>query len=90
MGDSLERLTGALARETGEQIAHAAIPLAGGVVTAGEEIMDAADEIADAIEDAVPGGGVIDRMVDIVLVPGRFSVRVSRTLLRRGDRSTPR
>ncbi len=51
--------------------------------------MDAADEIADALEDAVPGGGVIDRMVDIVLVPGRFSVRVTRTLLRRGDRSAP-
>ena len=90
MRDSLERLTGALASEAGEQIAHAAIPLAGGVVTAGEEIMDVADEIADALEDAVPGGGAIDRMVDIVLVPGRFSVRVTRTLLRRGDRSAPR
>ena len=86
MRASLERFTGALASETGEQIAHAAIPLAGGVVTAGEEMMDVADGIADAIEGAVPGGGVIDRMVDLALVPGRFGARVSRNFLRRRDR----
>ena len=59
-------------------------------MTAGEEIMDAADEITDSLEDAVPGGGVIDRMVDLALVPGRFAVKVSRTFLRRGDHSSSR
>jgi Putative Actinobacterial Holin-X, holin superfamily III len=84
--DSLERLTGTLAREAGEQVAQAAIPLAGGVVSAGEGIIDATDEITDAIEEAVPGGTVVNRAVDVVLVPGRLVIKVSRTLLARRDR----
>ncbi len=91
MGDSLEKVTGTLAKAAGEQIGKAALPLAGGaVVGVSEEIVDAADRLSDSIEDAVPGGGVMNRAVDIVLVPGRLGIKMTRTFLTRGDRPRSR
>jgi hypothetical protein len=86
MRASLGRLTEALASAAGEQLAQAATGVAGGVVEAGEDILDAADEITDAIEEAVPGGGAINKALDLALVPGRFAIRVSRTIFVRGER----
>ena len=77
MGDSLETVTATLAKQVGQ----AAVPLAGGAVAgAAEGIIDAADEISDTVEDAVPGGAVINRAVDIVLAPGRLGIRVTRAV----------
>jgi hypothetical protein len=83
LGRSLEGLTETLKKEAGEQIAAAAIPLAGGVVSAGEGIIDAADEITDAIEEAVPGGSLVNRALDVALVPGRYGIKVTGKFLRR-------
>ena len=58
MGDSLETVTATLAKQIGE----AAVPLAGDAVAGvAEGIIDAADEVSDTVEDAVPGGTVINR-----------------------------
>lgn len=77
MGDSVETVTATLAKQVGQ----AAVPLAGGAVAgAAEGIIDAADEISDTVEDAVPGGAVINRAVDIVLAPGRLGIRVTRAV----------
>jgi len=87
MSDSLDKVTGTLAREAGEQIGQAAVPLAGGAaIGAVEGVFDAADDMSDAVEDAVPGGAVFNRAVDIVLAPGRLGIRVTRRVTRAGRR----
>lgn len=79
---TLERLSPAISRE----IALAAVPMASGmasgVVDAGEEVIDSADEILETIAQDVPGGGVVNQMWDVVLMPGRFGVRVATTVLK--------
>jgi hypothetical protein len=72
-------------------IATAAIPQAGevagdvavGVIEAGDTVIEASDEIVDAIAEEIPGGGVVATAWDIVLIPGRFGVRVATTVIRR-------
>jgi hypothetical protein len=51
------------------------------VVSAGAHIIDQIDEITDDLGEAVPGGGVINWMADMALVPGRYFVSVARTAL---------
>jgi hypothetical protein len=85
---TLELLSPVISRE----IALAAVPAAGdvasGVVDAGEEILESADEIVESLTENVPGGGVVNQVWDVVLMPGRFGVRVATTVLRRGDSGT--
>jgi hypothetical protein len=82
---TLEVLSPVISRE----IALAAVPVAGdvasGVVDAGEEIIETADDIVESLTENVPGGGVVNQVWDVVLMPGRFGVRVATTVLRRGD-----
>jgi hypothetical protein len=92
---TLERLSDAIAEAAQERIAAAILPVAGGMVDVGEdmveatdEVLEAADEITDAIEEEVPGGVVVNRAVDFALAPGRFGVRVARTVFSLG-RNTP-
>ena len=58
------------------------------MVEATDEVLEAADEITDVVEEAVPGGVVVNRAVDFALAPGRFGVRVARTVFSLG-RNTP-
>jgi Putative Actinobacterial Holin-X, holin superfamily III len=85
--DTLERLAPAITRE----MALAAVPMAGdmadGVVDAGEDLIEGADEIMDTITEDVPGGGMVNQIWDIVLMPGRFGVRVATTVLKRESSS---
>ena len=85
----LDELADAIAGAAQERIAAAILPLAGGMVEVGEEmvdatdqVIDAADEITDAIEEKVPGGFVVNRAFDFVLVPGRFGIRAARTVFK--------
>jgi hypothetical protein len=86
--DTLERLGPAIA----VQIATAAIPsagdlagdVAGGVVDAGDSLIEASDEIVEVITAELPGGGVVNQVWDVVLIPGRFGMRVATTVLGRG------
>ncbi len=68
------------------------LPIAGGVVEAGEgmvdatdDVIEAADEITDALQERLPGGVVVNRAFDLVLVPGKFGVRVARVVLKVGQ-----
>jgi methyl-accepting chemotaxis protein len=81
--ETLGRLSGAVAREAGAQIATAVVPFAGGVADAGEDILEAADDIIDAIQEEVPGGGAVRQVIDFVLLPGRFFIRVGTTVMKR-------
>jgi hypothetical protein len=85
----VDALADAIANAAQERIAAAILPLAGGMVEVGEEmvdatdqVIDAADEITDAIEESVPGGFVVNRAVDFMLVPGRFGIKVARTVFK--------
>jgi len=86
--DSIDRLGDAIAQAAEQRIAAAVLPLAGGMVEVGEDMVDAtdeiiekADEITDVIEERLPGGVVVNRAFDFVLMPGRFGVRVVRSVL---------
>ena len=57
------------------------VPTADSVVDAGEDILDLADDLTDSIEGAVPGGGLINGVLDFALLPGRLSVKVARAAL---------
>jgi hypothetical protein len=82
---TLEQIAPVLSRE----IALAAVPIAGDMaddaVEVAAELIENADEVVDAITDDVPGGGVVNQMWDVVLMPGRLGIRVATTVLRRGD-----
>jgi hypothetical protein len=71
------------------EIASASIGVAGDVaedaVGAGEDLLDASEEIVDAIAEDIPGGSVVSQVWDVVLVPGRYGIKVATTVLRRGD-----
>ena len=73
-------------------MATAALPLAGGVaggvVEAGDVLLEASDEIVDAIVEELPAGSVVNQIWDVALLPGRFGLRVATTVLKRDD--TPR
>jgi hypothetical protein len=88
---TLEELAEAVSGAAQEQIAAAIMPIAGGMVRAGEgmvdatgDVIEAADEITDALEERLPGGIVVNRAFDIALVPGKFGVRVARSVLKVG------
>jgi hypothetical protein len=88
---TFDELTDAISRAAEQRVAGLLLPVAGGMVAAGEgmieatdDVMEAADEITDALEERVPGGFVVNRVVDFALVPGRFGVRVLRIVLRTG------
>jgi hypothetical protein len=86
--DTLEKLGPALAT----QIALAAVPqggevagdVAGGVVGAGESVLEVSDETVEVITDQIPGGGAVNQVWDVALMPGRLGIKVATTVLRRG------
>lgn len=82
---TLEELTATIARQAEERLAAALLPVTGRIVETGEEVVDAADEmieaadeVTDVIEARLPGGVVVNRVVDVGLVPGRLGIRVVR------------
>ena len=81
--DTLERLAPVISKEIALAAVPAAGDMAGGVLDAGDELLDNADEMMESIVDDVPGGGVVNQIWDVVLMPGRFGVRVATTVLKR-------
>ena len=71
------------------QIAAAAVPMAtdavGGVVDVGGDLIEASDDVVEGIAEDLPGGGVVNQMWDVVLMPGRLGVKVATTVLKRGE-----
>jgi hypothetical protein len=58
--------------------------MAGDVVEAGGNLLETSDELVEAITEDLPGGGVVNQVWGVVLIPGRFGVKVATTVLRRG------
>ena len=86
--DTLGRLAPAVTVE----IASAALPLAGGmasgVINAGDDLLEASDDIVESIAEDLPGGSVVNQVWDVVLMPGRFGIKIATTVLKRGDADT--
>ena len=51
------------------------------MISAGEHVIDQIDELTDDLGKALPGGGAINRVADMALLPGRYLVGVARTAL---------
>ena len=85
--DAVQETLGQLVPALSIEIATAAIPSAGGiasgVVGAGEGLLEASDEIVDSIIDELPAGSVVNQIWGVVLMPGRFGLRVATTVLKR-------
>jgi hypothetical protein len=85
---TIERLAPAITVE----IAAAAVPIAGdmaeGVVDVGSDLLEASDDMVESIAEDLPGGGVVNQMWDVALMPGRMGVRVATTVLKRGQPKT--
>jgi hypothetical protein len=81
--DSIERLAEAIAAEAEVRVREAVVPAADGVVDMGEDLLNVTDELTDSIEEAVPGGGLVNGAFDIVLLPGRLGVRIARAVIGR-------
>jgi hypothetical protein len=87
--DTLERLAPAITIE----IARAAVANAGdraedmaeGVLDVGGDLLETSDEIAEAIAEDLPGGGVVNQMWDVALMPGRYGLKVVTTVLKRDE-----
>jgi hypothetical protein len=83
--DTLGRLAPAVTVE----IASAAVPIPGGmasgVVDAGDDLLEASDDIVEAIAEDLPGGSIVNQVWDVVLMPGRFGVKIATTVLKRND-----
>jgi hypothetical protein len=87
--ETLMRLAPAITVE----IATASVSVAGDVagdvaedvVGVGENLLETSDDIVEAIAEDIPGGGVVSQMWDVVLMPGRFGIKVATTVLRRSD-----
>jgi len=59
--------------------------MAGDVVESGQELIENSDEFVESIAVELPGGRVVNQMWDVVLLPGRFGLRVATTVLKRGS-----
>jgi hypothetical protein len=79
--ESLERLAGGVGNQAAVRLSAEVGSVAGGVVRAGEHIIDRIDELTDDLGKAVPGGGVVNWVADKALVPGRHFASAARTAL---------
>ena len=69
------------------ELASASMPAAASsIVNAGSEMFDSSEEIVEAIVEELPGGSVVNQVWDVVLMPGRFGLKVATTVLKRDER----
>lgn len=83
--DTLGRLAPAIIIEIAMAAVANAEDMAEGVLDVGEDLLETSDEIVEAIAEDLPGGGVVNQMWDVVLMPGRYGLKVVTTVLKRDD-----
>lgn len=83
--DTLGRLAPAIIIEIAMAAVANAEDMAEGVLDVGEDLLETSDEIVEAIAEDLPGGGVVNQMWDVVLMPGRFGLKVVTTVLKRDE-----
>jgi Putative Actinobacterial Holin-X, holin superfamily III len=83
--ETLARLAPAITVEIASASVAVAGDMAEGVVQTGEDLLENSEEIIEGIAEDIPGGGVVSQVWGVVLMPGRFGIRVATTVLSRGD-----
>ena len=83
--ETLERLAPAITIEIVTAAVANAGDMAEGVLDVGEDLLETSDEIVEAIAEDLPGGGVVNQMWDVVLMPGRYGLKIVTTVLKRDD-----
>jgi Putative Actinobacterial Holin-X, holin superfamily III len=83
--ETLAELAPAMTVEIASASVGAAGDMADGVVDAGEDLLESSQDFVEGIAEDIPGGGVVSQAWGVVLMPGRFGIRVATTVLGRGD-----
>jgi hypothetical protein len=83
--ETLMRLAPAVTIEIASASVSVAGDMAGDVVGAGEDVLETSEQIVEALAEDIPGGSVVSQVWGVVLIPGRFGVKVATTALRRGN-----
>jgi Putative Actinobacterial Holin-X, holin superfamily III len=82
---TLDRLTPALSRAiASEVVPGVASGMASGVLDVGEDLLESSDDVVEELVEDLPVGGLVNRVWDVALAPGRFGVRIATTVLK-GD-----
>jgi hypothetical protein len=80
--DTIDRLSGAIARAAAGRLADAVVPLGDAAVDMGEDVLEVSEDVVDAIEEQLPDGGAVGQVIDVVLFPGRLGLRIATTVLK--------
>jgi len=83
--DTLERLAPAISVEIASASVAMAGDMAGDAIDAGQDILEASDDLIESIAEDLPAGGVVNQIWDVVLMPGRFGLKVATTVLKAGE-----
>jgi len=83
--DTLGRLAPAISIEIASASVAMAGDMAGDVVDTGQDILEASDDLVESITEDLPAGGVVNQIWDVVLMPGRFGLKVATTVLKSGE-----
>jgi hypothetical protein len=83
--ETLERLAPAITIEIATAAVANAGDMAEGVLDVGGDLLETSDEIVEAIAEDLPAGGVVNQMWDVVLMPGRYGLKVVTTVLKRDE-----
>jgi hypothetical protein len=83
--DTLERLGPAISIEIASASVAMAGDMAGDAIDAGQDILEASDDLVESIAEDLPAGGVVNQIWDVVLMPGRFGLKVATTVLKSGE-----
>jgi len=71
------------------EIASASVGVAGDMaddfVDAGGDLLESSEDFVEGITDDIPGGGVVSQAWGVVLMPGRFGIKVATTVLGRSE-----
>ena len=86
--ETLTRLAPAMTIEIASASVTVAGDMAGDVVDAGSDLLETSDQVVEAVSEDLPGGGVVNQMWDVALMPGRLGVKVATTVLRHGETPT--
>ena len=83
--DTLGRLAPAISIEIASASVAMAGDMAGDMVETGQDILEGSDDLVESITDDLPAGGVVNQIWDVVLMPGRFGLKVATTVLGSGE-----
>jgi hypothetical protein len=81
--ETLAQLAPALTVEIAAASVGVAGDMADDVLETGEDLLESTEDFVEDIAETIPGGGVVSQVWGVVLMPGRFGIRVATTVLGR-------